>query len=186
MPAYSIIFSVKGLFTHTETLLKLTKAYSDIFITLCNSRVFTILPYLEPEAYLKPCKTLSRHIQNPVIRHFSHIQACSEPGILGILKYSELFHNCIPTHIQNPVIFTKIFITLTYLKPVTYSESSQRFWMEFSPKIIKDYNYFPKALHLRSLTGFWIRPSFNKYSFTCRVIPRYVLYETYSEPYLLS
>ena len=31
-----------------------------------------------------------------------------KPGTFGILEYSEPFHNCILTHIQNPVIFTKI------------------------------------------------------------------------------
>ena len=31
-----------------------------------------------------------------------------KPGTFGILEYSELFHNCILTHIQNPVRFTKI------------------------------------------------------------------------------
>ena len=42
-----------------------------------------------------------------------------KPDILGILEYSEPFHNCIPTHIQNPVIFTKIgklCVTLEYLQ----------------------------------------------------------------------
>ena len=29
-------------------------------------------------------------------------------GIFGILEYPELFHNYIPSHIQNPVIFAKI------------------------------------------------------------------------------
>ena len=29
-------------------------------------------------------------------------------GIFGILEYSEPFHNCIPTHTQHYVIFTKI------------------------------------------------------------------------------
>ena len=32
-----------------------------------------------------------------------------KPGILGILEYSEPFHNYIPTYIQNTVIFTKIY-----------------------------------------------------------------------------
>ena len=31
-----------------------------------------------------------------------------KPDIFEILEYSEPFHNCIPTHIQNLVIFTKI------------------------------------------------------------------------------
>ena len=31
-----------------------------------------------------------------------------KPGMFIILEYSERFHNCIPMHVQNPVIFTKI------------------------------------------------------------------------------
>ena len=30
--------------------------------------------------------------------------------MIGILEYSEPFHNCITAHIQNPVIFTKMAI----------------------------------------------------------------------------
>ena len=62
---------------------------------------------------------LTRHIQNPGIGHhsaiFRHIQnlvQClhmQKPDIRGVLKYSETFHNYIPTYIQNPVIFTKIY-----------------------------------------------------------------------------
>ena len=61
---------------------------------------------------------LIMHIQNPAIGHYStifrliqnlvqrlHMQ---KPGLLKILEYSEPLHNCIPRHIQNPVIFTKI------------------------------------------------------------------------------
>ena len=113
------------MFTHIETLLRHTQAYSGIFSTLCNPRIFTNLPYfepivyLEPEAFLKPCETLTRHIQNPTMGHYSaifrHIQNLvqrlhtQKPDIAGILEYSEPFHNCILTHIQNPVIFTKIY-----------------------------------------------------------------------------
>ena len=52
------------------------------------------------------------------------------------------------------------------LKPDTYSEPSQRFKTEFFAKIVKNYNYFFKALHLRSLTEFLIHLSLNKYSLT--------------------
>ena len=96
-----------------------SQAYWGIFSTLCNLAIFWALAYLEPEAYLKPCEMLMRHIQNPAIGHcsaiFRHIQNLAQhlqlqkPGILGILEYSVPFHNCIPTHIQNPVIFTKIY-----------------------------------------------------------------------------
>ena len=62
---------------------------------------------------------LTRHIQNPAIGHylgiFRHIQNLvkrlhmQKPGTLGILESSELFHNCLPTHFQNPAILTKIY-----------------------------------------------------------------------------
>ena len=60
------------------------------------------------QAYLEPCRGAL----------FSHIQAYSEPCATlayaetwhtQILEYPELFHNCIAMHIQNPVIFTKIY-----------------------------------------------------------------------------
>ena len=50
------------------------------------------------------CSTIFRHIQNLV-----HRLPMQKSSILGILEYSELFHNCIIAHIQNPVIFTKIY-----------------------------------------------------------------------------
>ena len=45
--------------------------------------------------------------------------------------------------------------------------------MECFEKIVKSYNYF---------SGLWIRSSLNKYSLTCRMTSRYVLYLTYTEP----
>ena len=68
-----------------------------------------------------------------------------KPGILGILlktlpklhpdAYSE------PCHINENL---GVFRTLTYLKPDTYLEASQRFKTEFFAKIVKNYNFFPK------------------------------------------
>ena len=59
---------------------------------------------------------LTRHIQNPAIGHyltiFRHIPNLvqrlhmQKPGIIG---YSEPFHNCKSTHIQNPATLTKIY-----------------------------------------------------------------------------
>ena len=46
--------------------------------------------------------------------------------------------NSKPWHIDNPGIFK----TMVYLKPDTYSESSQRFKMDCFAKIVKGYNYF--------------------------------------------
>ena len=114
--------------------------------------------------HLKLCETLIRRIQNPVIGHylaiFRHIHNLVErlhlqkPGMLAILQYSELFYYCIPTHTHNPLILRKIFKifkTLTYLKPSTCSEPSQRIKIEFFAKIVKNYNYFSITLHLKSL-----------------------------------
>ena len=71
------------------------QTYSGIFGTLYNPRMFT---YLEPEAYLKPCETLTRHVQNPSHRAlFNHIQAHSKP-------YTTLA-NEETRHTRNPRIF---------------------------------------------------------------------------------
>ena len=77
-----------------------------------------------------------------------------KPGILGILEHSEPFHICIPTHIQNPVISKAIYkySELTYLKPDTYLEPSQRFKMEILAKIVKKLQLFSQS----ALKGFWI------------------------------
>ena len=128
MPANSIIFSVieyRGIFTHIETLSRHTIVYSGIFSTLCSPfnihdlAIFGAIAYLEPGAYLKPCETLTSHIQNPAIWYylaiFRHILNLvqhlhtQKPSILEILEYSEPFHNCIPKHIRSPVILTKIY-----------------------------------------------------------------------------
>ena len=91
--------------------------------------------------------------------------------------YSEPCHIC-----EN----LQIFKTLTYLKPGTYSDLSQGIKIKFFVEIVKNYNYFSKALHLRSFTGFWISLSLNKYSLTWRVTSSYVLSDTYSDRCLLS
>ena len=100
------------------------------------------------------------HIQNPVILTKTG-KTCitlelQSPGILTILKYWE------PWHFSKPV----------------HAEPSWRFNMECFAKIVESYNCFSKALCLRYLAGFWICPSLNKCSLTCRVTSGY---ETYSE-----
>ena len=65
------------------------------------------------------------------------------------MHITEIGKRCVTLEIGNPGILR----TLTYLKPNTYSEPSQRFKMECFPKIIKSY----------------------------RVILRYALYEMHSE-----
>ena len=91
--------------------------------------------------------------------------------------YSEPCHIC--ENLQK-------FKTLTYLKPDTYSDLSQRFKIKFFVEIVKNYNYFSKALHLRSFTGFWISLSLNKYSLTWRVTSSYVLSDTHSDTFINS
>ena len=110
--------------THIEILLRHIQAYLVLFVTLAYSQPIHILsPGIfrtrGPEVYLKPCETLTRHIQNPAIGHHSailwniqnHMQRLhmQKPDIIGILEYSEPFDNDILTYIQNPAIFTKIY-----------------------------------------------------------------------------
>ena len=126
--------------------LKNIQAYSGIFSTLINPCIFTTifwaLAYLEPEVYLKPCETLTRHIQNPAIGHYSvifwHIQNLVEclhtqkPGILGILEYSAPLDDCILTHmLMKTYKYSKLWHNL---KPDAYSEPSQRFKIDFLHK----------------------------------------------------
>ena len=109
-------------------------------------------------------RTLSQDIIQPNSKIFRTLcNAC----ICRNLAYFRKF-----TNIQNSDIF----------KTRHNSEPSQRFKMEFFAKIIKNYNYFSKGLHLRSLTVFWIRLSFNKNSESDLAL----LYDKYSEPCLLS
>ena len=136
---------------------------------------------------------------------FRNIQPCSD--ILSYIKaYWDMFRHyywCIWSHNQTYAelcvtlayatvpysepcrIYENLFTTLTCLKPDTYLEPCKRFKVKFLEKIAKNYNYFSKAFHPRSLTGFWIGLSLSKYSSTCRVISRYVLYDIYPEPWLL-
>ena len=88
------------------------------------------------------------------------------------LAYSESWN------IQNSFIIAsqRIFRILSYLRKFSNIQNSdifktrhifrksQRFEMEFFAKIVKNYNYISKALHLRFLAVFWIRISLNKYS----------------------
>ena len=70
-----------------------------------------------------------------------------------------------------------MFRTLIYLKPDTYSEPSQRFKIEFFAKIVKNYNFFSKAHHLRSLDQ-----ALNTSQYISILTLRCILYDTYSQP----
>ena len=111
------------IFRHIEVFLRHIQSYSRIFSTMCNPPIFTTLPcskprHLEPEAYSKPCETFPRYIKTPaIVRTIYPSIILSYSGIFRTLcktcicrkvAYLELFHNCIPTHTQNNVIFTKI------------------------------------------------------------------------------
>ena len=178
--AHSKIQSWSALLRHIHAYWDIIYAYSSLFSTLSSPHIHNLAVFW---AYLKPCETLTRHIQKPTIGHYSAIfRTLYNASIRRNLAYSESWN------IQNPSIIAsrRIFRTLSYLKPDTYSKSSQRFKMQFFAKIVNVYNLFSTALHLRYLTVFWIRLSLNKYSLNCRVTSRYVLYDTYSEPCLLS
>ena len=108
------IKSYSTLLRHIHAYWGIIKAHSDLFMHIQsrNNRIFTTLSYSElikalwnvDQAYSELCyRALFNHIQNLV--HRLHMQ---KSGILGILEYSELFNNCMPTRIHNPVVFTKI------------------------------------------------------------------------------
>ena len=68
-----------------------------------------------------------------------------KPGIIGILEYSEHFHNCIPTHIQNPVIFTKIGKPCVILEiqnsDTLYNPGNSKPWHTDIPGIFRALKY---------------------------------------------
>ena len=106
---------------------------------------------------------------------FSHILAYAEPG--ATLAYAETWHT------YNP----QIFKILPYFHSNTYSELclDENFLrtLSFLQKQLR--TIFSKALHLKSLARFQIHLSLYKQSLNCGKTLRYVLYDTYSEPYLL-
>ena len=100
-----------GILTHIETLLRHIQAYSAPCGTLAYSQPCHIL---NPSIFsigglFKPYETLTRHIHSTAIGHYStifrHIQNLAQnlhtqkTCMIGILEYSELFPNCIPTYI---------------------------------------------------------------------------------------
>ena len=128
------------------------------------------------QAYSEPCAVLA------------YIQ---KPGILWTLECLETFHNCILTHIQSPVIFTKIYeyLKLWHIQNSTHIQKplkDLRWSFSQKRKNGKKHNFFFKALHLRSLARLWKFISLNKYSLTCGVTSRYKLYDAYTESCLLS
>ena len=132
------------------------------FQNLCNSCICRNLAYSEPW-----------NIQNSSI-----ITCWHRFRILSYLQNSQTLCNPVnsePWHTDNP----EIFRTLKYLKLDTCSEPYQRFKMECFAKIIKSYDYFSKALYLRSLLRFRICRSLNKYSLTSRVTSHCVFYVTF-------
>ena len=167
-----------------------------------NPRIFTTLPYFEPwlilnrrliRNHVKHWPGIFRTLSQGIIQPYSDIfRTLGNARIRRNLVYSESWN------IQNPSITAswrifrtchiyenfRILKSMAYLKGNLHSE--HLFKMELFAIIFKSYNYFPKALYLRSLTGLWMSLSHNKYSLTCRLSWRWILYDTYSEPCLLS
>ena len=84
-----------------------------VLLTKCPS---STNPYLEPEAYLKPTETLTRHFQNPATGYYSAIfRTLGNACIRRNRAYSESWN------IQDPSIITSlcIFRTLSYLRKFT-------------------------------------------------------------------
>ena len=120
----------------------------------------------------QPCCILSPGIFRAVKRWPGIFRTLCSACIRRNLAYSEC------SNIQNSFIIAsqRIFRILSYLRKFSNIQNSdifktrhifrksQRFEMEFFAKIVKNYNYISRALHLRFLTVFWIRISLNKYS----------------------
>ena len=110
------------------------------------------------QAYSEPCHKAV----------LSHIQAYSEP--CATLTYAETWHTrnpgtCITLPLLHLNVYSelcyinenlRIFRTLTYLKPNTYSEPSQRFKIEFFGKIVETIIIFPKC----SIIDLWLLPEY--------------------------
>ena len=151
MLAYSIIFTIikaySGILIHYSVILRLIQTYSAPCVTLTDSQ---------------PC-----HILSP-----------------GIYRTRGLFKTLWNVDQAHTIASRRIFKTLWHLQKFTNIQNSDIFKIQdifrtlyFFCKIVKNYNYFSKVLHLRSLTRFWI--SLNRYSLTGRVTSHYVLYDTY-------
>ena len=102
---------------HIETLLRHIQAYSAPCVTLAYSLAifFPVLTYLEPEPYSKPCKTLTRYIQNSVIVRTVYsgmIRTLCNAYICRNLIYFQFWN------IPNPSITSSsgIFKSLSYLR----------------------------------------------------------------------
>ena len=57
----------EGIFTHIEALLRHIQAYSAPCVCLTYPQPYQALAYLEPQAYSKPCETVTWQIRNCVI-----------------------------------------------------------------------------------------------------------------------
>ena len=148
IPAYSIlclcryIQAYSALLRYIHVYWGIFKEHSGlfrrIFSTLCNSPIFTTLPYsnywhLGPEAYSKPCETLTRHIQNldivrrvysgiihpysDIFRTLCNACICRSLGFLESWNIQNpsiiAFWNWQPWYIDNPRIFRTLDIFTT-------------------------------------------------------------------------
>ena len=104
-------------------------AHSGILGTLCNPHIhslviFWALTCSEPETYLKPCETLTRHIQNPVIGYYSDIfRTLCNIWVGRNLAYSESWN------IENSSIIASqcILRTLSYLQKFKNIQNTDMF-----------------------------------------------------------
>ena len=162
-----------------------------------------ICPWLamQPRKYkidtqLNVITNMESHIIKGLMLHFSHLvkygkkchQEFRSHFHMNLLKSkkkknrsvsraqsaSAKYLRCVQSSTKNSKTNTDLKDSPSYLIPNICSESSQIFKMEWFAKIVKNYNHFSKALYVRSLTEFWIRPSLNKHSLTCSVTLRYV------------
>ena len=119
-------------------IFRLILTYSAICITFAYSQPYHILSHgiFRTEAYLEPCKTLTRHIQNPVMWYYSaifrHIQNLVQrlhmhkPSIIGILEIQD----------SSIIESRQLFRILPYLQKFTNIENSDIFKTQYILRIL--------------------------------------------------
>ena len=104
------IQSYSASLRHIRKYWDIILAFSGLLSAPHKAHIFTILLYIY-WAYLKPCETLTRHIKNPAIGHYSAtLKTLYNACIRRNLAYTQSWN------IQNPSIITSqsIFRTLSY------------------------------------------------------------------------
>ena len=157
MLAHSVVFSDIKAYSRNRDIIK---AYLGLFrhiqhpvqpSHIHNLAIFWALAYLEPEAYLKPCEMLTRHINNPAMGQYSGIfrALCNACLCRNLAYYSE------SSNIQNSSIVAsrRLFRTLPYLLKFTSIQNSDIFKIRHIFRTLSTWIVLHLYLKCHSSTG---------------------------------